>query len=83
MYSPQHPAQEPYGYSDTVSGLMGAVLLLVGLVAAAITSPLYDRVLTHHLALSCKVLCPVLAACWLALIWESAYYVPLSAMVAR
>ncbi|KAL1938967.1 hypothetical protein VTO73DRAFT_11120 [Trametes versicolor] len=61
---------EPYGYSDTVSGLMGAVLLLVGLVAAAITSPLYDRVLTHHLALSCKVLCPVLAACWLALIWE-------------
>ncbi|KAI0351646.1 MFS general substrate transporter [Trametes cingulata] len=61
---------EPYGYSDTTSGLMGAVLLLVGLVAAAITSPLYDRVLTHHLAFSIKVFCPVLAACWLALIWE-------------
>ncbi|KAI0668890.1 MFS general substrate transporter [Trametes maxima] len=61
---------EPYGYSDTISGLMGAVLLLVGLVAAAITSPLYDRVLTNHLAFSCKVFCPVLAACWLALIWE-------------
>ncbi|KAJ8472940.1 hypothetical protein ONZ51_g8182 [Trametes cubensis] len=61
---------EPYGYSDTVSGLMGAILLLVGLIAAAITSPIYDRVLTHHLALSCKVLCPVLGACWIALIWE-------------
>ncbi|KAI0632840.1 MFS general substrate transporter [Trametes polyzona] len=61
---------EPYGYSDTVSGLMGAVLLLVGLIAAAVTSPLYDRLLTHHLAFSCKVLCPVLAACWIALIWE-------------
>ncbi|KAI8972584.1 major facilitator superfamily domain-containing protein [Trametes punicea] len=61
---------EPYGYSDTVSGLMGAVLLLVGLIAAAITSPLYDRVLTHHLALSCKALCPILIACWVALIWE-------------
>ncbi|KAI9057517.1 MFS general substrate transporter [Trametes sanguinea] len=64
------PLQEPYGYSDTVAGLMGAVLLLVGLIAAAITSPLYDRVLTHHLALSVKVLCPILLACWLALIWE-------------
>ncbi|KAI0334148.1 MFS general substrate transporter [Cubamyces sp. BRFM 1775] len=61
---------EPYGYSDTVSGLMGAILLLVGLIAAAITSPIYDRVLTHHLALSCKVLCPILGACWIALIWE-------------
>ncbi|KAI0370892.1 MFS general substrate transporter [Pilatotrama ljubarskyi] len=61
---------EPYGYSDTVSGLMGAVLLLVGLIAAAITSPLYDRVLTHHLAFSIKVFCPILAACWIALIWE-------------
>ncbi|CDO70414.1 hypothetical protein BN946_scf184999.g55 [Trametes cinnabarina] len=66
---------EPYGYSDTVAGLMGAVLLLVGLIAAAITSPLYDRVLTHHLALSVKVLCPILLACWLALIWESTWTV--------
>ncbi|KAI0830125.1 MFS general substrate transporter [Trametes gibbosa] len=67
---------EPYGYSDTISGLMGAVLLLVGLVAAAITSPLYDRVLTHHLALSLKLLCPILAACWIALIWERLTLLP-------
>ncbi|KAJ3487930.1 hypothetical protein NLI96_g3218 [Meripilus lineatus] len=52
---------EPYGYSDTISGLMGATLLLVGIVAAGITAPLYDRVLTHHLGLSCKILCPILA----------------------
>ena len=51
---------------------MGAVLLLVGLVCAAITSPLFDRVLTHHLALSAKIAMPIMAACWLSLIWESA-----------
>ncbi|KAK7676965.1 hypothetical protein QCA50_020083 [Cerrena zonata] len=60
---------EPYGYSDTVSGLMGAVLLLVGLVFAIITSPLFDRVLTHHMALVCKILCPILGVLWLSLIW--------------
>ena len=47
------------------------MLLLVGLVCAAITSPLYDRVFTHHLALSCKMALPVMCACWIALIWES------------
>ena len=34
---------------------MGAVLLLVGLVAAAISSPLLDRVFTNHLALFGKL----------------------------
>ncbi|OBZ74517.1 Major facilitator superfamily domain-containing protein 7 [Grifola frondosa] len=60
---------EPFGYSDSISGLMGATILLVGLVAAAVTAPLFDRVLTHHLALSCKLLCPIIAVCWLSLIW--------------
>ncbi|KAI0744766.1 MFS general substrate transporter [Earliella scabrosa] len=60
----------PYGYSDDTAGLMGAALLLVGLVAAAITSPLFDRVFTNHLAISCKAVVPVQAACWIALIWE-------------
>ena len=63
--------QEPYGYSDDTAGLMGAVLLLVGLVAAAVSSPLLDRVFTHHLALSAKVALPIMAACWIALIFES------------
>ncbi|KAH9948500.1 major facilitator superfamily domain-containing protein [Amylocystis lapponica] len=53
---------EPYG-------LMGAVLLLAGLVAAAATAPIFDRVLSHHLALSTKFLCPVIGAGWLSLIW--------------
>ncbi|TBU57173.1 MFS general substrate transporter [Dichomitus squalens] len=61
---------EPYGYSDDTAGLMGAVLLLVGLVAAAISSPLFDRVFTRHLALFGKLLLPGIAACYLALIWE-------------
>ncbi|RPD77008.1 MFS general substrate transporter [Lentinus tigrinus ALCF2SS1-7] len=60
----------PYGYSSDTAGFMGAALLLVGLVAAAVTAPLYDRVFTHHLALSCKLLTPIMAACWIALIWE-------------
>ncbi|KAI0752170.1 major facilitator superfamily domain-containing protein [Fomes fomentarius] len=60
----------PYGYSDDTAGLMGAALLLVGLVCAIITAPLFDRVLTHHLAISCKSVVPLMAACWLALIWE-------------
>ncbi|KAI0920498.1 hypothetical protein AcV5_010215 [Taiwanofungus camphoratus] len=60
---------EPYGYSDDTSGLMGATILLVGIVAAFVTAPLFDRVFTHHLALTCKLLCPVVGASWLSLIW--------------
>ena len=61
---------------------MGAVLLLVGLVVAAITSPLFDRVLTNHLALSAKIALPIMAACWLSLIWESASHLLLCRQVA-
>ena len=50
---------------------MGAVLLLVGLLCAAITSPLFDRVFTYHLAPCIKIGLPIAAACWVALIWES------------
>jgi len=60
---------EPVGYSNTTSGLMGATLLLVGLVTATTTAPLFDRVLTHHLALTTKVLVPAVAGAWLSLIW--------------
>lgn len=59
----------PYGYSDTVSGLMGAALLLSGIIAAIVTSPLFDRVLTHHLGITVRILCPVIASAWLSLIW--------------
>ena len=52
---------------------MGACLLLTGLVAAIVTSPLFDRVFTHHLALTAKILVPSTAAAWLSLIWASEY----------
>lgn len=59
----------PYGYSDNTSGYMGAALLLSGIVAAIITSPIFDRVLTHHLGLAVRLMCPIIAAAWLSLIW--------------
>jgi len=60
---------KPVGYSDAKSGLMGACLLLTGLLAAIITSPLFDRVFTKHLAITIKVLLPILGGAWFSLIW--------------
>jgi hypothetical protein len=48
---------------------MGATLLLSGLITAIITAPLFDRVLTHHLAITSKIVVPIIAAAWLSLIW--------------
>jgi len=48
---------------------MGAALLLTGIVAAIVTAPLFDRVLTHHLAITVKIIVPIIAAGWLSLIW--------------
>ncbi|KAI0268875.1 MFS general substrate transporter [Gloeopeniophorella convolvens] len=59
----------PVGYSDNTSGLMGAALLLSGIVAAVATSPLFDRVFTHHLSITVRILCPIIGAAWLSLIW--------------
>lgn len=61
----------PHGYTDDISGLMGATLLLSGVVAAIITAPLFDRVFTHHLALTARCLSPLIAAAWVSLIWAS------------
>ncbi|KAF7315391.1 MFS general substrate transporter [Mycena indigotica] len=48
---------------------LGACLLLSGIVAAILTSPLFDRVFTSHLAITAKILVPILAVAWLSLIW--------------
>jgi FLVCR family MFS transporter 7 len=48
---------------------MGAALLLTGIVAAILTAPLFDRVLTHHLGITIKILVPIVAVAWLSLIW--------------
>lgn len=60
---------EPEGYSDSTSGLFGATLLLSGVMASIVSAPLFDRVLTHHLGITLKILVPVVAGAWLSLIW--------------
>ncbi|KAI3398958.1 hypothetical protein diail_7985 [Diaporthe ilicicola] len=61
---------EPYGFNDTDSGIAGAVLIVVGLVAAAITSPILDR--TKSFILAIKVAIPITALCYLIFIWMPA-----------
>jgi len=48
---------------------MGAAMLLSGIAAAIVTSPIFDRVLTHHLGLAVRIMCPTIAVAWLSLIW--------------
>ena len=57
----------PYGYSETQSGIAGAVLILVGLVSAAVTSPIMDR--TKAYLPFIKTAVPLIALCYLAFIW--------------
>jgi FLVCR family MFS transporter 7 len=57
----------PYGYSEDEAGICGAVLIVVGLVAAAVASPVLDR--THAYLLGIKLLCPLIAIPYLAMIW--------------
>ncbi|KAH7383358.1 major facilitator superfamily domain-containing protein [Pyrenochaeta sp. MPI-SDFR-AT-0127] len=57
----------PYGFSEDEAGICGAVLIVVGLVVAAITSPILDR--THAYVLGIKLLCPLVALSYLAMIW--------------
>lgn len=57
----------PYGFSETDGGIAGALLILVGLVAAAISSPIVDR--SKRYLLLIKILIPVLALCYLVFIW--------------
>ena len=44
-------------------------MLLSGILAAIVTAPVFDRVLTQHLGLAVRVVCPIIAAAWLSLIW--------------
>ncbi|KAF8070699.1 major facilitator superfamily domain-containing protein [Lyophyllum atratum] len=60
---------EPVGYTADESGFLGACLLLTGIVAAIVTAPLFDRVFTHRLAFSAKLMVPLVAGAWLSLIW--------------
>ncbi|KAF1930002.1 MFS general substrate transporter [Didymella exigua CBS 183.55] len=57
----------PYGFSEDEAGICGAVLIVVGLVVAGITAPVLDR--THAYLLGIKILCPLVALSYLAMIW--------------
>lgn len=57
----------PYGYTEDEAGICGAVLIVVGLVTAGILSPILDR--THAYLLGVKTLCPLVAVCYLIMIW--------------
>ncbi|KAI6040338.1 major facilitator superfamily domain-containing protein [Pisolithus marmoratus] len=61
----------PAGYSDTTCGLLGATLFLSGITAAVISAPLFDRVFTHTMGATLKILVPVVSLAWLSLIWAS------------
>jgi MFS transporter, FLVCR family, MFS-domain-containing protein 7 len=57
----------PYGYSDNDAGIAGAVLIIAGLVVAAILSPLIDR---YHIFIPvARVLLILVSICYLAFIW--------------
>lgn len=58
---------EPYGFNDTDSGIAGALLIVVGLVASAITSPILDR--TKAFLLAIKIAVPIIAITYLIFIW--------------
>ena len=57
----------PYGFSEDEAGICGAILIAVGLVTAAIISPILDR--THAYLLGIKLLCPLAALGYLAMVW--------------
>lgn len=58
---------EPFGFSETDAGIAGALLIVPGLVGAAVISPLIDRTKAYLLAIRVEV--PLIAICYLAFIW--------------
>lgn len=60
----------PYGYSETEGGIAGGILIGVGLVSAAITSPLNDRFKWYLGAI--RLLVPVSGIMYVCLIYSPA-----------
>lgn len=57
----------PYGFTADEAGIGGAVSIAVGIVCAAITSPIIAR--TRSLILSIKILVPILGLSYLIFVW--------------
>ena len=58
---------EPYNFTETEASIAGAILILAGLVFAAITSPIIDR--SKHYLFTIKILVPIVAASYIGLIF--------------
>jgi FLVCR family MFS transporter 7 len=58
---------EPYGYSESDAGIAGALLIVVGLVSAAISSPIIDKY-KFYLTYT-KTTVPIIALAYLIFIW--------------
>ncbi|KAI9814610.1 MAG: Major facilitator super domain-containing protein 7 [Pycnora praestabilis] len=58
---------EPYAYTETQAGICGALLIVIGLLTSAITSPLTDKYKSFLLCI--KSLTPLIGLCYLAFIW--------------
>jgi len=58
---------QPYDYSEDEAGIGGGVLILVGLIAAAVMSPILDR--TKAFVSTIKVLVPISAVAYLVFVW--------------
>jgi hypothetical protein len=58
---------QPYGFTETEAGISGALLIVVGLVASAITSPIIDKTKSYLFAIKLQV--PIIAICYLAFTW--------------
>jgi len=56
-----------YGYSENDAGICAAILIVVGLIAAAISSPLTDR--SHSFVLMIRIFVPLIAAGYIGFIW--------------
>ncbi|KAK8069670.1 hypothetical protein PG994_006286 [Apiospora phragmitis] len=57
----------PYGYTSDEAGIAGAVLIVVGLVSSAISSPILDRTKAYLLAV--KALVPIIGLMYLIFVW--------------
>ncbi|KAL2266206.1 hypothetical protein VTJ83DRAFT_5558 [Remersonia thermophila] len=57
----------PYGFNDEEAGIAGALLIAVGLVAAAVSSPVIDR--TKSFLAAVRIAVPLIAASYLAFVW--------------
>jgi hypothetical protein len=58
---------QPYSFSETQAGIAGALLIVVGLVTAAVTSPIIDR--TKMFLFAIKLQVPIVGIAYLAFTW--------------